>query len=134
MGIARLQTQSVLVSWGVGPSKINDARLVTSELIADAVRESYASEQPPTYAELAAIATLTLTLRPVSLGVAIEVFDRNPNRRRPASPENTPKSKYGRLLLNGLSTDWGAVHVVEKKRYVGQMVWALVNCRAMWNQ
>ncbi|GLZ04477.1 hypothetical protein Acsp03_19430 [Actinomadura sp. NBRC 104412] len=103
---ARQVLRAALEGWGV-PQLEEDATLVTSELVDNAVRHSR---------------TLTFVVKPRSEGhVELEVWDDNPEP--PEEQDSGPESIGGRglMIVGALASDWGW-----RPTNNGKVVWAVV--------
>ena len=107
---ARRFVDETLTDWGLGPI-CDDARLITSELCANAV--------------LHARTDFRVTLRSGGRGhLRIEVRDENGHMSSPAAPRQDATGGRGLLIVDALATSWGAQWDGK-----GKVVWAELRSR-----
>ena len=100
----RRHTQAVLRSWRLGTEVIDDAELLVSELVTNAVRfsGSHAGRE-----NLEGLQRISLVLRLVAGDVIIEVSDPNPQPPVAAEADGDAEGGRGLMLVQALSKDWG---------------------------
>ncbi|WP_330287098.1 ATP-binding protein [Streptomyces sp. NBC_00576] len=110
VGTARRKVREVLGAWGVGPDTSDNALLVTSELVTNALTHA-ASER------------IVCRLHLSTGRLYIEVEDENRGGTLPAQRRPGPDEQCGRglLLVGVLSSDWG---VRDAPHGSGRVVWA----------
>lgn len=110
VGAARRRVRELLDAWGVGPDTSDNALLVTSELVTNALTHT-ASEQ------------IVCRLRLTAGRLHIEVEDENRGGTLPAQRIPGPDEQCGRglLLVGMVSSDWG---VRDAPQGSGRVVWA----------
>jgi len=98
-GTVRRHARTVLNSWKVNASAIEDAVLVISELVTNAVVHAL----PP------AVLRLSLTRRDGCRDLHIEITDGGPQHPSQRSPENPQPEEHGRgfSIVTALCTDSG---------------------------
>lgn len=101
---ARRLVERACLSWSV-PDVLDAAQLVMTELVANAVRH------------VGGEFTVTVSLRGGYL--RISVADDDPTLPRPNRPDPSDEHGRGLLMIESLSTDWGATPLG-----VGKVVWA----------
>lgn len=115
VGVARRIVGDLLSGWGVGREAYDNAVLVTSELVTNALAHT-ASER------------IVCRLRITRGKLHLEVEDQKrgwtlPARRRPGPEEQGGR---GLLLVGALSTDWGVRDTADGS---GRIVWAVLPSR-----
>jgi anti-sigma regulatory factor (Ser/Thr protein kinase) len=110
VGEARRTARELLDEWGVHPETCEDAVLVISELVTNALTHT-ASEW------------IVCRLRVTGEGLHIEVEDQNSGRVLPARRRPGPDDQNGRglMLVGVLSSDWGVRDTPQRS---GRVVWA----------
>ncbi|MFB7499106.1 ATP-binding protein [Streptomyces sp. NPDC056161] len=109
VGAARRAVRELLTGWGTGDDVLDNAVIVTSELVTNAVNHS-ASER------------IACRLRATPGRLRIEVEDQNRAAALPTPRRPDPDDQNGRglLLVEALSCDWG----VADARRSARVVWA----------
>ncbi|GGX51453.1 ATP-binding protein [Streptomyces fructofermentans] len=109
---ARRNVRELLTEWGTGPETRDNALLVVSELVTNALTHT-ASEW------------IVCRLRTFRGRLHIEVEDRHRGRTLPAPRPAGPDDQDGRglMLVGALSSDWG---VRDAPRGGGSIVWAVL--------
>ncbi|MDW4906293.1 ATP-binding protein, partial [Streptomyces sp. ADMS] len=110
VGAARRKVRELLDAWGVGPDTSDNALLVTSELVTNALTHT-ASER------------IVCRMRFSARRLHIEVEDENCGGTLPAQRRPGPDEQCGRglLLVGVVSRDWG---VRDAPHGSGRVVWA----------
>ena len=120
IGCARAHATSTVQAWGLA-SLSDDAGLVTSELVTNAVRATGVTDSEPGRSELGHPALTRLRLTVLGNGLIIEVWDRE---AAPPVLRNTPavddQGGRGLLIVAGLSRRWNYYGPAEG----GKWVWA----------
>lgn len=119
VGTARMHTRDVLRDWELG-AMADDAELVVSELVTNAIRASNAVPEQASYPELYdRLEVVCLCLWLFEAELLIEVWDRR--RSLPSRRESTLDEEGGRglFLVESLCGQWGTRSTVE-----GKVVWA----------
>jgi anti-sigma regulatory factor (Ser/Thr protein kinase) len=80
-------------AWGFGEELCDDATLIVTELVANAIRH--------------AGTTIELRLRRIPEGLRLEVSDGSPRPVRPASPSLLDEGGRGLALVDALATHYG---------------------------
>ena len=110
--IASRQAQRVLEwalrDWGVNDVSVENARIVVSELVANALTHS--------------IDVFTLTLRLAENGVLVEVWDSSDTLPVVGLPDGLSINGRGMFLVDALSKEWSVTHESEG----GKTVWARI--------
>jgi anti-sigma regulatory factor (Ser/Thr protein kinase) len=112
---ARLHAKAVALEWGL-PALAENVELIVSELVTNSIR---AADHP--HGAGLTVVVVRLWLYYDLCGVLIRVWDGNcqmPIRQDPGPDE---ESGRGLLLVEHLSSDWGAYRKAD-----GKVVWALV--------
>lgn len=94
---ARREVAAALSSWGCPPSVVDDAVLLVSELVSNAVR--YGTE-----------VSVTVDLVHVGDRLLLEVTDGSRARPRVRRPEPDDEQGRGMQLVQALATAWGSRH------------------------
>lgn len=128
-GTARRECRAVLGGWAV-PLEVTDAVvLVVSELVTNAGRHAFPrclQGEVPSYGDLTIVERMSLTLRLVAGGVAVEVSDRNPMPPRRRDPSVWDEAGRGLMIVESLSSRVTVDPVREGGRIVGKVVRAVV--------
>jgi anti-sigma regulatory factor (Ser/Thr protein kinase) len=95
-GTARSYVAAVLTAWEIPDDLIDTARLLTSELAANAITHG-----------TAAGGTFTLEVRSFGCCLGIEVHDSSPNAPVPRPPADDAEHGRGLLLVAELADSWG---------------------------
>jgi anti-sigma regulatory factor (Ser/Thr protein kinase) len=108
VGAARAFVRLALAKWHGGAEQADDALLIVSELVTNAVRAVGVVEVPPRWVDLGAVDLVTVTLTGLADSLVIEVRDPAPGLPVPA-PAADPSAEGGRglHLVAALSTRWG---------------------------
>lgn len=106
-GLAREFVREALPQWGLDDLR-DDAELVVSELVTNAVRVTETAAASPVRDERQAGQVTGVQLRYASSSLYIEVWDRDDSR--PAIPDQAPDAENGRglFLVSFLSTCWSS--------------------------
>ncbi|MGW1807369.1 ATP-binding protein [Streptomyces sp. NPDC002078] len=110
VGTARRVVQDLLAAWGVPDGPRDDAVLVTSELVTNALVHTVGER-------------ITCRLHGTSDRIRIEVEDQDGGPTPPAALRPGPDDQHGRglLLVDTLSRDWGVTPVSGRP---ARVVWA----------
>ena len=128
---ARAFVDHTLRSWLL-PGLLQDARVIVSELVTNAVRATGITDPDPTYADLEGLALLGVQVRVCGESLFIEVWD--DDREKPGnSPLNIDLDEYGRgdldeygrglVIVAGLSKHYGVLWY----KGGGKVVWAALD-------
>ena len=101
-GCARKFVRCTLTSWLL-PWLVEDAELIVSELVTNAVKATGTTDPNPTYAGLAKLALLAVQVRVTGASVFIEVWDADTDkpRDRPGEPPVFEAGVEGELAEGG---------------------------------
>ncbi|MGA6219605.1 ATP-binding protein [Streptomyces umbrinus] len=112
VGVARRNVRELLSEWGASPETCDNAVLVTSELVTNALTHT-ASEW------------IVCRLRTAGGRLHIEVEDQNRGLTLPAQRSAGPDDQGGRglMLVGMVSSDWG---VKDSANGSGRVVWAVL--------
>ncbi|MGI3223019.1 ATP-binding protein [Streptomyces sp. GTA36] len=112
VGVARRNVRELLSEWGASPETCDNAVLVTSELVTNALTHT-ASEW------------IVCRLRTAGGRLHIEVEDQNRGLTLPAQRSAGPDDQGGRglMLVGMVSNDWG---VKDSANGSGRVVWAVL--------
>ncbi|HEY6498802.1 MAG TPA: ATP-binding protein [Streptosporangiaceae bacterium] len=117
---ARQFTRFALSPWGLGPLA-EDAELVASELVTNAVQASGAADPPRSRGDAPGLpAMVRVRVLAYQKGVVVEVWDRapgSPGRRDAATGE---ESGRGLMIVAALCRDWGFFRTADGDK----VVWA----------
>jgi anti-sigma regulatory factor (Ser/Thr protein kinase) len=116
---SRLFVRQVCVSWRVDQEQINDATLLTSELVSNAIIASGVTEPSPVQDSRQSDVEL-IGMRLVDLGhsLVIEVWDTSPRSPKLTQPSLEAEHGRGLQLVDALSIRWG-----HYTRDDGKVVW-----------
>lgn len=102
---ARRLVDEAVTAWGVSPEVAEDAALVVTELVSNAVDH--------------ATGPLELTVSRTPDGLRVEVADQSPAMPQPRPVQVDSARGRGLIIVAALSRDWGT-----SPRAVGKAVWA----------
>lgn len=125
-GCARAFVNHSLGSWSL-PDLVNDAVLIVSELVTNAVRATGITDPNPTYADLEELALLAVQVRVSGESLFIEVWD--DDREKPGHPSadlDPDECGRGLVLVAALSKHYG----VSRYNGGGKIVWAELDAGA----
>ncbi|WP_326687774.1 ATP-binding protein [Streptomyces sp. NBC_01795] len=108
---ARALVRAVLTAWEVDAGVTEDAELVVSELVTNAVRAPAPSDRQ----------VAVRVVRPDEAAVRLEVGDAGEGRPAPRVPAPGDEGGYGLLLVEALAYQWGTER---RPGGVGKTVWA----------
>jgi anti-sigma regulatory factor (Ser/Thr protein kinase) len=103
--LARLFACRQLSQWGLS-QLINEAELVTSELVTNAVNATGTTNPRPRWSELRNLALITVRLVVTVDSLVIEVWDRDPSSPVPQQPEQAGEAGRGLLIVGALCRRW----------------------------
>ena len=103
--LARLFACHQLSQWGLS-QLINEAELVTSELVTNAVNATGTTNPRPRWSELRNLALITIRLVVTVDSLVIEVWDRDPRPPVPQQPEQADETGRGLLIVGSLCRRW----------------------------
>jgi anti-sigma regulatory factor (Ser/Thr protein kinase) len=107
----RLHAAAVLREWGLPRDLVEDAQMVVSELMTNAMGASAVlSERPP----------ITLRLLAGDASLVIEAWDQSPLDLEPRQASADDECGRGLAVVAALSTRWGS----DRTGYRRKMVWA----------
>jgi hypothetical protein len=117
--LSRTQVSVTLRWWGLG-HLVDEAQLVTSELVTNAVEATGIVTHNPAWGERQDLATIRLRLTHLETRIVIEVWDRD--LTPPAVKDLSADAEDGRglAIVGALSRQWGYFHPIEG----GKVVWA----------
>lgn len=117
--LSRTQVSVTLRWWGLG-HLVEDAQLVTSELVTNAVEATGILTPNPSWTERQDLATIRLRVTHLETRIVIEVWDGD--LTPPAVKDLSADAEDGRglAIVAALSRQWGYFHPVEG----GKVVWA----------
>jgi len=104
-GIARSFLRQRLSQWGLN-RLVNDAELVTSELISNAINATGTTNPRPKWSELDNLALITVRLVVTADSLVVEVWDRDPHPPVPRHPEQVDEAGRGLLIVGALCRRW----------------------------
>lgn len=115
---SRLFTKYVLHRWGA-PSLIDDATLIVSELVTNAVKATGNMDEHPKWSELLDLKLIKVRLVGLEASIIFEVWDTS--REEPVLTEAGLDDENGRgmLLVESMSSRWGSYPQPR-----GKVVWA----------
>jgi anti-sigma regulatory factor (Ser/Thr protein kinase) len=103
--LARLFLRQRLSLWGLS-RLIDDAELVLSELVTNAVNVTGNTNPKPRWSELHNLALITVRLVITQDSVVIEVWDRDPSPPVLKQPEEADEAGRGLLIVGALCRRW----------------------------
>lgn len=106
-GFAREQARVALRAWRLWPEAIETAGLLVSELVTNATKIANPEPGHLTYADLAGVECIAMTLRHAPGWVAIEVLGNSPKPPVLTEAEITADGGRGLMLVEALSKEWG---------------------------
>ena len=127
IGCARAYVTSIVTAWGLECLR-DDAALLTSELVTNAVRATGITGLVPRWSDPGHQALIRLRLTVVDDSLVIEVWDREATPPvLPDTPDPKDESGRGLLIVAGLSKQWDYYRLAEG----GKWVWAELGISAM---
>ncbi|MFI2609691.1 ATP-binding protein [Kitasatospora sp. NPDC018619] len=118
---ARRHTVDVLRCWQVPPETVQTARLIVSELVTNAIRDSRPGEEISPYSPLSQVRTVTLTLWLERGRLTILVHDHDDRPPVVKSVGEDAESGRGVFLVEALSELWGYYY---DPGSAGKVVWS----------
>lgn len=103
--LARLFVRQRLSLWGLSQF-INDAELVLSELVTNAMNATGTTNPRPRWSELNNLALITVRLVVTADSLVIEVWDRDPRPPVLKQPEEADEAGRGLLIVGALCRRW----------------------------
>ncbi len=85
---------------------LNDAELVTSELVTNAVNATGTTNPRPRWSDLHNLALITVRLVGTADGLVIEVWDRDPSPPVPKDADAVDEAGRGLLIVGALCRRW----------------------------
>ncbi len=104
-GVARSFVRQRLSQWGLN-RLINDAELVLSELVSNAVNATGTTGLRPRWSDLRSRELITVRLVVTADCLVIEVRDSDPNPPAPKQPQQEDEAGRGLLIVAALSRRW----------------------------
>jgi anti-sigma regulatory factor (Ser/Thr protein kinase) len=104
---ARRLTKTALQAWRLWPETIQTAEVLVSELVTNAVKATSVGTEQVTYAALADVPHISLTLRRLPGRVIAEVFDTDQRPPLLAAASTDDEGGRGLMLVQALSKEWG---------------------------
>ncbi|WP_164837684.1 ATP-binding protein [Streptomyces sp. B27] len=117
---SRAFTKLTLNRWGVS-SIVDDALIVVSELVTNAIEATGVTTPHPAWTELDQLQCVTVRLVGLDTSVVIEVWDVDPHLPTESQAELDAESGRGLWLVGELTTKWGSYPVAR-----GKVVWGEV--------
>lgn len=105
VGYARLFARQRLSQWGLN-QLIENAELVTSELVTNAVNSTGAMNPRPRWSELHNLALIQIRLVVTHDSLIVEVWDRDPSPPVPKQPEQADEGGRGLHIVDALCRRW----------------------------
>jgi anti-sigma regulatory factor (Ser/Thr protein kinase) len=119
VGAARRYVRSELASAGLA-ALIEDAELVASELVTNAIKATGVMATEPTWVELEGLAVIRIRLCFAKSSVFIEVWDHDATQPKPKVATADDVSGRGLLIVTSLCVRWN----VRRVPAGGKVVWA----------
>ncbi|MBS2537714.1 ATP-binding protein [Catenulispora sp. NF23] len=119
VGCGRLFVRSTLKAWAL-PHLIDDAELIASELVTNAVKMTGIIEPSPRFPELTGLAMLQLRLAVLRDGLIVEVWDSDTTAPVVNGAEDLDESGRGLFIVEALSRRWNFY----RAQSGGKWVWA----------
>ncbi len=107
-----------LKQWGLG-SLVDEAELVISELVTNAVKTTGVMESEPRWSELLDLALIKVRLMATKTGLFIEVWDRDPTPPVIRQPTLDSENGRGLFIVAATCKRWNVLH----PRSGGKVVW-----------
>ncbi|MFI5746549.1 ATP-binding protein [Streptomyces sp. NPDC051644] len=115
---SRIFTKITLTKWGAG-RVLDDALLIVSELVTNAVKATGVTEPNPTWGELSKLKLINVRLLGLESSIVIEVWDCEPSEPVPTEAADDDENGRGLTLIDALSKRWGTY-----PSRGGKVVWA----------
>ncbi|MYV55480.1 ATP-binding protein [Streptomyces sp. SID3212] len=116
---ARTFTKCTL-RWWEATDVMDDALLIISELVTNAVKATGPNTPDPTWSDVRAEHVLGVQLRVVDMNLYVEVWDRAGEIPTPKAPSADDEGGRGLLLVQSLTRRWGTF----RPPAGGKIVWA----------
>ncbi len=116
---ARAFTKHTLCQCGL-TALTDDAELVVSELVTNAVAATGVTEPDPTWPDLAGVPLIEVRLRRFGWNLLVEVWDQNLTPPIPKEPELDDEHGRGLFIVEALCQRWDCFY----PRHGGKLVWA----------
>lgn len=120
-GCARMFVNHTLRSWLL-EDLLDNAELIVSELVTNAVQATGITDPNPTYTDLEGLALLAVQLRVAGAALFIEVWDNDSDKPATPPPADKDPDECGRglAIVQALSKTYGATTLAKG----GKIVWA----------
>jgi len=117
--LSRIFTADVLRHWQLAHI-IEDAELITSELVTNAVQATGLTTAPERWSQLTDLAMIQVRFALYEHVLLIEVWDRSATVPVFRAPTDDQEGSRGLAIVEALAAEWGYHHVSE----TGKVVWA----------
>ncbi|MFJ6723837.1 ATP-binding protein [Streptomyces sp. NPDC091281] len=118
VSVSRHFVRLTLGKWQAG-SVEGDAALVVSELVTNAIKVSGVLDRQPTWAEMDALALVTVRLIGLDASIVVEVGDASQEQPVLRRPDGDAEGGRGLLLVEEIAENWGSYRTRR-----GKAVWA----------
>jgi anti-sigma regulatory factor (Ser/Thr protein kinase) len=117
---ARMFVNHTLMSWLLA-DLVDDAELIVSELVTNAVNATGITDPDPTYADLAGLALLAVQVRVTRRSLFIEVWDNDSDGAATSPPSGKEPDEGGRglVIVGALSERHGVTRLLDGGKVVG---------------
>lgn len=115
---SRLFTKYCLNRWGA-PSLIDDATLIVSELVTNAIKATGNMDEHPKWSELSDLKLIKVRLVGLEASVVFEVWDTSQDQPVPTDAGEDDEGGRGLFLVEELASRWGSYPQPR-----GKVVWA----------
>ncbi|MEU9388924.1 ATP-binding protein [Streptomyces sp. NPDC048324] len=119
VGVSRMFVRHTLPRWNI-PEQIENATLITSELVTNAITASGLTDPDWESWQIKAEHVIAIQLRVFDGSLYAEVWDRTPETPVRQNPDFNATSGRGLLLVESLAERWG----VYRPHIGGKVVWA----------
>ena len=114
-----------LKRWGLA-ALAEDAELVVSELVTNAVQASGVTDPEAAWGDLGRLATIQVRVLMYQAGIVIEVWDRDPGAPAGHDAASDEEGGRGLMIVTALCKEWDYLCAARG----GKVVWAELRCRA----
>lgn len=117
--LSRAMVNVTLKAWGLA-RMVDDAELVTSELVTNAVKATGVTDTSLRWSEQAHLATICVRLVHLGERLAIGIWDKDPTPPEPTKADGDAESGRGLMIVEALCVRWDYFMAVEG----GKVIWA----------
>jgi anti-sigma regulatory factor (Ser/Thr protein kinase) len=120
---SRLFTKYCLNRWGA-PSLIDDAVLIVSELVTNAIKATGNMDEDPKWSELHDLKLIKVRLVGLEASIVFEVWDTSEDQPVLSEAGDDDEGGRGLFLVDELASRWGSYALTQGQQPRGKVVWA----------